>query len=236
MLCYRCGLACPVGCRRCPSCGAKITGPQPFLPLRGLGNLVVTLLALVIAVVLVRMILQAAGADYWPEPGDLSLAGLDTLGDGLSFLTGILFVIWLRRARINAECFMRQRRARGWAFWGWIIPIVNFWIPFQIIGDIWRAGLPPDQRRRTAWLPVTWWTSWLLGGLTVEPASQRTRRPAISDGVHLMATTWMPCLGCLAIAGATLIAIIYRVSAGPVGSPHWNDDSVATDLTAPGIP
>lgn len=40
------------------------------------------------------------------------------------------------------------KRARGWTFWGWIVPIVNLWFPFQLMGDIphWRAG-PPAERR-----------------------------------------------------------------------------------------
>ena len=58
-----------------------------------------------------------------------------------------LFVVCFYRARINAERYgYRQRRARGWAIWGWIVPIVNLWFPFQIMGDIWRAGLPAVQK------------------------------------------------------------------------------------------
>ena len=68
---------------------------------------------------------------------------LDKTADITIIGLSILFVVWFYRARINAEQHgYRQRRARGWAFWGWIIPIVNIWFPFQIMGDIWRAGLP----------------------------------------------------------------------------------------------
>ena len=70
------------------------------------------------------------------------------------FAAGIVFVVWFRRARINAEGHgWRQRRARGWAFWGWGVPIANPWIPFQLMGDIWRAGprcLSSPRRRRPA--------------------------------------------------------------------------------------
>ena len=38
-------------------------------------------------------------------------------------------------------------------------------VPFQIMGDIWRAGLPDRRRRKTAWLAALWWTCWLLSGV-----------------------------------------------------------------------
>jgi len=76
---------------------------------------------------------------------------LDTAADITIAGLSILFAVWFYRARINAERHgYRQRHARGWAFWGWIVPIVNLWFPFQIMGDIWRAGLPAEQRRETA--------------------------------------------------------------------------------------
>jgi hypothetical protein len=73
------------------------------------------------------------------------------------FGLGILFIVWFRRARINAgHRGWRQRRALGWTFWGWVLPVVSLWIPFQIMGDIWRAGLPARKRRNVAWLPALW--------------------------------------------------------------------------------
>lgn len=131
-------------------------------------------------------------------------------------------VVWLRRARINAEGHdYRQRRARGWTFWGWIIPIVNLWFPFQIIGDIWRAGLPTQQRRKTAWLPALWWTCWLLSGLSF-CAGEMSANSGIVP--HMAAHTNAGSLCLLAIAGAMLIAIIRTISAGPVGSPTYSYD------------
>ena len=130
----------------------------------------------------------------------------------------ILFVVWFYRARINAERHgYRQRRARGWAFWGWIVPIVNIWFPFQIMGDIWRAGLSAEQRRETAWLPALWWTCWLLSGLGIFGAGEMS----VNSGSvpHIVADTNAASLCFLAVAGAMLIAIIRTVSDGPVGSP-----------------
>lgn len=127
-----------------------------------------------------------------------------------------MFVVWFRRARINAEHRgWRQRRARAWTFWGWVIPIVNLWIPFQIMGDIWRAGLPASQRHHTAWLAALWWATWLLGAVTIQ-----TQETDYYPWPHLTVGTWSGSLCLLAVSGAAMIAIIRVVSYGPIGLPH----------------
>lgn len=187
-------------------------GPE-FLPLRGLADVLTVLLAVVVAFIFARLAIQLlspGSAHYFTQ--------LDKAADITIFGLSILFVVWFYRARINAERHgYRQRRARGWAFWGWIVPIVNIWFPFQIMGDIWRAGLPAEQRRETAWLPALWWTCWLLSGLGIFGAGEMS----VNSGSvpHIVADTNAASLCFLAVAGAMLIAIIRTVSDGPVGSP-----------------
>jgi hypothetical protein len=194
-----------------------------FLPLRGLARLLTILLALVVAAIIARLIIQTLALGSAHRRHNFISLRLDKATDITTFVLSILFVVWFRRARINAEGHdYRQRRARGWAFWGWIVPIVNIWFPFQIMGDIWRAGLPPQERPKVAWLPALWWTFWLLSGLYfgARPMS------AISIGApHLATDTSEFSLYFLAIAGALLIPIIGIVSAGPVGSPLLDADT-----------
>jgi hypothetical protein len=198
---------------------------QRFLPLRGLANVLTVVLAFVVAVIAVRLTVQLlhAGSAHWRR--SLIDFRLDKAAGITIFVLGILFVVWLRRARINAESLdYRQRRARGWAFWGWIIPIVSLWIPFQIMGDIWRAGLPAQQRRKTAWLPALWWTCWLLSGLTSFGAQATSENSGPSPFPRVAPYTPAASLGFLALAGATLIPIIRAVSYGPVGSALYSYD------------
>jgi hypothetical protein len=141
-----------------------------FLPLRGLADILTVLLAVVVAFICTRLALQLlspGSAQYFTD------FRLDKAADITIFGLSILFVVWFYRARINAEWHgYPQRRARGWAFWGWIVPIANLWFPFQIMSDIWRAGLSAEQRRKTAWLPALWWTCWLLSGLGIFGAGE----------------------------------------------------------------
>ncbi len=141
--------------------------PPEFLPLRGLANILTVLLAIVVAAIAAKLAVRQLGLGSARSWHFLADTRLDTAANVTIFVLGIMFIVWFRRARIDAEGHgYRQRRARGWAFWGWVLPIVNLWFPFQVMGDIWRAGLPPQQRRQTAWLPVLWWICWLVSGLS----------------------------------------------------------------------
>jgi len=185
-------------------------GPGEFLPLRGLAVVLTVLLAGSVAVAAATLVLPLAhlNAPAWQIA--IYVRGLVVSSRVGMAAAVIVFLIWFHRARINAERHgWRQRRARAWTFWGWIIPIASLWIPFQLMGDIWRAGLPPARRSRTAWLPVLWWISWLL-------ATARATWAVPPDG-------WVS-FTCYAIAGLTLIAIVRTVSTGPVGSPGTGAD------------
>jgi hypothetical protein len=214
----------------CPQCGGPgdvPAGPGLGLrPLRGLGDLLTGLLALTIGVSVVQLALRLHGAGRPPWTPTLG-ANLDTASGLIFIATVIAFVSWLYRARANAEhSTWPQRRARGWAIWGWVVPVANFFVPFQLVGDIWRAGLPASQRGKTAWLPALWWTTWLISETTTQ--SQQTAPPSppsSSDGsgfsFHPGHWSASPTYGlcAAAISAALLIAIIRRVNTGPVGSP-----------------
>jgi hypothetical protein len=73
--------------------------------------------------------------------------------------------LWLWWARQNAEIpgTRAQRLPRAWVWTGWIVPIVNLWVPFQIVRDVRRA---PRDRSDNVLLRL-WWTGWLAFGLGV---------------------------------------------------------------------
>ena len=85
---------------------------------------------------------------------------------------GVVFIVWLWRARGNAElfCYGQHRRGRGWVIGGWFCPVVNFWFPKQIVDDVIAASDPPtpprfpDLRRIPRHgLVLAWWLTLLWG-------------------------------------------------------------------------
>ena len=79
---------------------------------------------------------------------------LGSLLGGLALLASwITGAMWLHRARKNAEAFnpsFHHTRSAGWAWGGWICPIVNLWFPFQVVRDTYRAVTPMGTSRSSA--------------------------------------------------------------------------------------
>ena len=90
--------------------------------------------------------------------------------------------LWLSRARVNAEALnpgRRHKRSAGWAWFGWLVPIVSYWFPYQYVRDVRLATVAGERRRSTVvgW----WWAMWLvsqhigwIGGWLVMPAGSET--------------------------------------------------------------
>lgn len=191
---------------------------REFLPLRTLAQVLTVFLVGDVLLTVANLIAILVNLGEAPWQVDAELEPLVGLFHASVFTTQVLFLIWFYRARINAERDCWQSRARPWTIWGWFVPIGNLWIPFQVMRDIWRAGLAPEPRTRNARLLAWWWASYLL----VRPVSlafQDGRSQRAWYGVLLVPDNWLS-LTLFAIAGILLIAIIGTVSSGPVGSPN----------------
>jgi hypothetical protein len=120
----------------------------------------------------------------WPIATALSLGGLvstfkrvldnepsDALGGAwvlaqLGSLVGlgvlVLRILWLYRAAMTARALgLDARREPLHAAIGWLIPVLNYWWPYQGMTDLFPEGQRPD--RRIAW----WWGMSIASGLSL---------------------------------------------------------------------
>jgi hypothetical protein len=156
------------------------------------------------ALVIVLIVDAAAwlGAMVLPTLGAVSTFGF--------IVAMAMFLVWFYRSRVNAEGHgWPQRLSRGWAIGAWFAPVVNFWFPFRIMVDIWRAGLPEQARRNIAILPGIWWAS-LLASLCLQPYVP-------TGHTHLAWYVRMPICGTEALAVIMTALLVQKVSSGPVG-------------------
>jgi hypothetical protein len=155
-----------------------------------------------------------------PGVGVADLVGADNVsfGAGLTYglaylAAGIVFLVWLWRARRNAENLRPDghRLGRGWTIGGWFTPVVSFWFPFRIVEDIWHASHPDGVVAPSA--PVRrWWFLWvatIVAGFWLrfasrgEPSVDMVREIAIVNTV----TTVLQCA-----AGALVLVVVRQIT------------------------
>jgi hypothetical protein len=170
-----------------------------------LAHVLTGLLVCDIALAAAAVVVSHDGRSETPFQLAIALKPVFVLWRVASAVTVAVFLFWFYAARVRAECSdWPQRRARGWAFWGWVIPVADLWVPFQIMRDIWRASLPSSLRSKAAWLPAVWWVSWLLEGLLSRSWSARSSNFGYGLPLPDGWTNFAP----LAIAGISLVVII----------------------------
>ena len=155
---------------------------DPPRPLRNLGLAVIGLLGLVILANLLALWADVIQLGLVTDIRDGKRVGLEELteSDDRVATTGLLqvgayvacvvaFLIWYGRAFRNLE----RLGARG-LHWGkravivyWFIPIVNLFLPKQVVNDIWRASDPDLPAVTGNWdqLRVPALLHWWLGAL-----------------------------------------------------------------------
>jgi len=74
----------------------------------------------------------------------------------------VLIVVWAGKATTTTRALGRATtHTPGWAIAGWIVPIINYWYPYQVVRDL----LPPDHRLRGA--VTRWWACYLAGSFGI---------------------------------------------------------------------
>jgi hypothetical protein len=138
----------------------------------------------------------------------------------MMIVTAVVFIQWLRRARVNAELLghTHHRHSRGWVIGAWFCPVVNLWYPKQIVDDVWRGSDPVTRMGamtsadggRTSGLTLLWWSALLaravvdvIAGSPEDPTVDSLRRGAILDTAGTV-------LG--AVAAAALVLIVRQIT------------------------
>ena len=94
---------------------------------------------------------------------------LALLGVLIYLTTVVFFLMWLYRAANNVRHFDPWRRLEhspGWAVGSFFIPIVNLFVPYRAVKEVWQKSGPPGEAvlaepSPPAFFPI-WWLFWLL--------------------------------------------------------------------------
>jgi len=108
----------------------------------------------------------AASVSDLSDGGDSGGASAVTLLGQLGGLVGIavlvLRIIWLyRAATVARDLGLPARRQPMHSAIGWLVPIINYWWPYQGLTDLFPEARRPD--RRIAW----WWVTSIVSQFTL---------------------------------------------------------------------
>ncbi|MGO1178747.1 MULTISPECIES: DUF4328 domain-containing protein [Cellulosimicrobium] len=154
--------------------------PRPPVP----GGLATGTIALAVAVTAVQVLAWVTSFGAAEEferaaragtPSAEVLTGYDAVGLLLlpvQLAAAVVTCLWLWQSRVLAEAVSPARghaRSRVWVWLGWIVPVVAFWFPYQVVRDV-RAATVVAPRRGLGW----WWAGWLLWSVATNVATQLT--------------------------------------------------------------
>ncbi|MEU0885694.1 DUF4328 domain-containing protein [Lentzea sp. NPDC005914] len=139
----------------------------------------------------------------------------------LTLAAGVVFVVWLYNARVNAERLTpaaEHRRSRTWVWLGWFVPFVNLWYPKQVVDDVWRASDPqqqgvPLQQRVQHKLVTQWWIAFVLMWI-MDRAYLHSYRNGMLTTDSFLTTAIFSTLSAIAgvVAAVLVVQVVKRIS------------------------
>lgn len=199
-------------------------------PLRGLGiatqvllivQLVVTL-GLLIPVLHERDLINRIKSDvgsvtlHEAQRADDTVTAVAGLVTVLYLVTGVLWVIWLYRARSNVEAWspVHQRFGLGWSVGGWVCPVVNFWFPYVITRDVLddteRAPQDRGWDRPTRPLLIVWWLSFVA--LLVLGLIEKVMDPHTLDELSSYNNVQIALIAVRIVSGVLALAVLQQLT------------------------
>ena len=149
---------------------------------------------------------------------------------------GVVFIVWLWRARDNAELFCsgQHRRGRGWVIGGWFCPVVNFWFPKQIVDDVIAASDPANTAAVPR--PASYPSPWPGAGLVAHLGRHRGQgqrgnldlaadvRTSASALVASVATLGAVLTAVCAVLAVRVVRLVDRLQMSRPWTPWWATD------------
>jgi hypothetical protein len=207
---------------------SRIFGVPDFRPVRAIGVTAtvlvwLTTLSLIPLAVTTCGLIDAINQPIGPQwaKHDHVVAAAAALGRSvlvvvaLALAAAVAYWIWSWRARLNAEAMAgrkSQELSRGWTVWGWLCPVVNVWLPCQVLLDIYRASSTREQR--TTRMVLLWWAFTLAAGFVPEISVMIANWDAIATALLMpdVKIAVITSFVLLSVSAAFLSVVIRRVN------------------------
>jgi hypothetical protein len=105
----------------------------------------------------------------WTSADPASGLAADWIAAFVQVVAGVLFIAWMRQARLNSDDITSRHQHRWtnmWVIVGWVIPFGNLVIPYAVMQDIWRGSDRTQpvvglRQRPQSGLVTGWWITFI---------------------------------------------------------------------------
>jgi len=114
----------------------------------------------------------------------------------IRFLLAAAFLVWLFRVRNNLGAFGIRGLRWGprWTIFGWFVPVMCFFVPYQIVTDIWRGSQLDATAENWRTKPASpelslWWACFIVGALAaplLAPLGIAATLHALVNGITIL--------------------------------------------------
>ena len=138
------------------------------------------------------------------------VAGVATLFLFVYVASAVAFLMWQFRVSGNTRRFgiSNQRFSPRWGVVTWFIPIVNLFLPYQVIAEIWRGSTSTNEeswdKSSVPFVMGVWWGCHLLGALILLSIGEEVTQAYIL--MDMLGT------GATLTAGAIVIYLVKRIT------------------------
>lgn len=144
----------------------------------------------------------------------------------VQFAAFVVYLVWLWRARTNAQLVVapsEHRLGRGWAIGAWFVPIANLILPWFVVSDVWRAcdhaqQHLPLRRRRHSSLVTAWWVAFALMEISESVTRYLSRTDPLASLDTLVLRTTVH--AALTVVAAVLAVKVIRQISGMQSRPY----------------
>ena len=152
--------------------------------------------------------------DFWASFSKLTILTTIAVGIGLVYWLGACYRY--AKETLKTTGLMQEK----WKAWGWIVPFMNFFKPYQVIKEIYKVGAP-DYAGSDEWKKLSgsnmllgWWVFWVIAHMVMWSIVKQTIRGAAQDDLTLIQILGMYYGSVAACAISLIIAGLWFVVAG----------------------
>ncbi|MFD1151756.1 DUF4328 domain-containing protein [Saccharothrix hoggarensis] len=160
-------------------------------------------------------------------------AALGILNTALYVATGVVFVVWLWRVRLNADLIAPHASPyrRSWVIWGWL-PIVSLWIPRRLVADAWDVSRTRHESAGGHGLVNLWWGLFLGYQVLDRVADRLLARSETVDGLGTGAQVLTLATALSVPAAVVAVLVVRRIGEWQSTPGFVTPDEVVSPMAA----